>query len=515
MSRASRGEAQRLRRARRQGQRELRKAQRAAGIQRQGHTTRPNRKSILQCREEEQQARSEAVLTHARLIRQQLPILQEEFSRIPDPRNPQLIQHTLNTLMVYGMLMFALQTGSRRRSNETLSAPAMRVSLQTLFPDLQSLPHQETLHRLLRRLDPLRLEAAHLALMRSLLKDKKFADHRVEGCYLIGIDGTQKLVRDQLPAEQWLQREVGAEGKKKTQYYVYVLEAKLVLSNGVSLPLMSEFLDYGKGDCEREKQDCELRAFMRLTTRLRDAFPHLAILLLLDGLYACGPVFDRCRDYGWHYMAVLQDASLPQVWQEVKGLGKLLGPEDRLEQNWAGRKQSFQMVNQIAYHWEANGRKHVTLNVVTCRETWEEIDENNQKVQRISNWAWVSDLPFSRATVHALCNLAGRNRWSVEEAILTEKKGGYGYEHCYAYNWNAMRGYHYLMHLGHLLNLLASFLGPLVGVVKERGTRGFLLWIRETLSGLWLCLEQLKERLDEPFQLRLLFPLPEFPTSTG
>jgi hypothetical protein len=214
-------------------------------------------------------------------------------------------------------------------------------------------------------------------------------------------------------------------------------------------------------------------------------------------------------------MAVLQDDSLPHVWEEFRGLRKLLGSDSRLEQRWAGRLQSFQMVNQIDYHWGANGRKHVELNVVTCRETWEELDEHNQKVQRESSWAWVSDLPFSRATVHPLCNLAGRNRWAVEEAILAEKQGGYGYEHCYAYDWNAMRGYHYLMHLGHLLNLLASFLSPLEAVVKERGTQGFLAWIRETLSGLWLRLEQVKERLSEPFQLRLLFPLPEVPTLTG
>jgi len=515
MSRTSRNEAITLRRLRRHRQRELRRSQRTAGIDTRGHTTRPNRTSRYQSISEEQEGRSEAVLAYAQLIRQQLPILLEELSRIPDPRNPQLLQHALTTLMVYGILMFVLQTGSRRRSNEILSAPAMKETLQTLFPDLQSLPHHDTLYRLLVRIEPEGIAAAHLALVRRLIRDKKFADHLVDDCYLIGIDGTQKMVRRQLPAQGWLQRQVGAEGKKTAQYYVYVLEASLVLSNGVALPLMSEFLDYRLGDSEREKQDCELRAFSRLTKRLKKAFPHLRIMLLLDGLFACGPVIERCRSYGWHYMIVLQEGSLPYVWQEFRGLRKMMGAEGRLEQRWGDRHQLFETVNDIDYRWEDNQRKHATLHMIVCREDWQEVNEKGEEVTRTSKWAWICDLPFDSSRVHTRCNLAGRHRWTIEEGILTEKRRGYDYEHCYAYDWNAMRGYHCLMQLGHLLNVLASFLGSLLDLVKEYGMQGLLAWIRSTLSGLWLQWEQVKDRLSAPFHLRLLFPLPEAPTLTG
>jgi hypothetical protein len=278
---------------------------------------------------------------------------------------------------------------------------------------------------------------------------------------------------------------------------------------------MSEFLDYRLGDSEREKQDCELRAFFRLTERLKKAFPHLPIMLLLDGLFACGPVMERCRDYGWHYMIVLQDKSLPYVWQEFRGLRRMMGAEGRLEQRWGDRHQLFEMVNDIDYRWEENQRKHTTLHMVVCQEDWQEINEKGEEVKRTSKWAWICDLPFDSSKVHARCNLAGRHRWSVEEGILTVKQRGYEYEHCYAYDWNAMRGYHCLMHLGHLLNVLASYLSPLLAVVKERGMQGLLAWIRSTLSGLWLQWEQVKDRLLAPFQLRLLFPLPHAPIPSG
>ena len=511
MNRAARGHARQLRRQRRKAQRELRESQRAEGISKPSHTSRPNRTSPYETVEQEQQARTDAVIEHARLIREQLPTLLKKLSRIPDPRKPLLLRHKLTTLMVYGILMFVLQTGSRRKSNETLSAPGMKEALLGLFPDLETIPHHDTLYRLLARVEPERIEEAQVALVRSLIRDKKFSNYLLEGCYPIAIDGTQKMVRGVLPDDPWLQRQVGAEGKKRTQYYVYVLEANLVLSNDVSIPLMSEFLDYHKGDSEREKQDCEQRAFFRLAERLKEAFPHLRIMLLLDGLFATGPVMDLCRDYKWHFMIVLQDGSLPQVWEEYQGLRKLLEAEERLRQRWGDRQQSFEWLNDIEYCYRDNGKKRLKIHLAVCQESWKEVDVDGRKVQRSSKWAWISDLPFSRTTVHERCNRGGRHRWGIEEGILVEKQLGYDYEHCYALDWNAMRGYHYLMRIGHLLNVLASFASTLIGAFKERGPQGFIEWVRGTLSGRWLEPAALKARLAAPFQLRLLFPLPEVP----
>jgi len=511
----SRATARQSRTDRRRAQRELRRSQQSAGIHKGSHTTRPNRTSPYETVEQEGQARSEAAIEQARLIGGKLPTLLKQLCRIADPRKPLLVQHTLRTLMVYGILMFVLQSGSRRRSNETLSAPAMKEALQTLYAPLESLPHQDTLCRLLARIDPLEIEKGSVALMASLIRDKKFADHLVEGCYLIAIDGTQKMVRWVQPDDPWLQRQVGAEGSKRTQYYVYVVEANLVLSNGLSIPLMSEFLDYGKGDSERDKQDCEQRAFLRLTQRLKKAFPHLRILLLLDGLFASGPAIGRCRDYGWRFMTVLQEGSLPQVWQEYQGLRRLLSKEDRLSQRWADRHQSFELINDIDYRYGDNEKKRATIHLVVCRESWQEVNAEGSVVERSGQWAWISDLRFCRETVHVRCNLGGRHRWGIEEGLLVEKRQGYAYEHCYAENWNAMRGYHYLMRIGHLLNVLASLASTLVQAFKERGAQGFIEWVRSTLSGRWLEPAHLLARLSAPFQLRLILPIPDLPVVTG
>ena len=84
-----------------------------------------------------------------------------------------------------------------------------------------------------------------------------------------------------------------------------------------------------------------------------------------------------------------------------------------------------------------------------------------------------------------------------------EKRYGYQYEHCFSYDWDAMRGFHYLMRIGHALNVLAQFSTALFKKVREMGLRAFIEFISETMAGLWLDAEDVRLRLGSRFQLRL------------
>lgn len=473
------------------------------GLEPPPNATRANSISPYQTVEEEQQARSEATLEHARIIRSKLWILMRVLSTIPDPRNPLLISHTLETLLLYGVLSFVLQMASRRKANEQLTTPAMVEQLKRIFPELETIPHHDSVNRLLARIDVQQLEQVTVELVRYLIRNKKFRRQQlIGGCYPIAIDGTQKITSKELWGEQWLEREVGNEGE--VQYYIHVLEASLVLANGMTLPLMSEFLDYLQGDSERNKQDCERRAFFRLAERLKKAFSHLPILLLLDGLFPTGPLMERCRKYGWQFMIVLQDGSLQQVWEEYQGLKGYLEPEDRHERFWRGRSQRFHWINDIEYCYGPNGRKTQTVHLVVCEESWPEVDESGEIVTKSGRHVWISSEPLSRSTVHRRCNLGARRRWDIEEQIKVEKRHGYHYEHCYSYNWNALRGYHYLMRIAHFINALAQYSIQLAQTVKEKGLQGFIQFVRETLSGRWLDPGEVESRLSQPFQLRFV-----------
>jgi hypothetical protein len=494
--------------AQRRAVRQLRQRQAAQGLERHSTSTIANGTSEWKTAEEERQGRQDAVEGQLKVYRSVLPKLLRRLAKIRDPRNPKTLQHKSTVLMLCGILAFVFQMASRREANRQMTMPVFRDNLRLMFPELETLPHQDTLNRLLSKIEVDEIEKSLLELIDGLIRQKKFYRYLISNCYPLAIDGTQKLVRDRCWDEQWLQREVqckAEDGSETTrpQYYVYVLEASLAFANGMTIPLMSEFLSYAQGDAERNKQDCELKAFKRLAERIKARFPRLPVMVLLDGLYANGPVIELCRKFGWQFMIVLQNDSLPSVWEEVRGLRKLQW-HSRLNRNWGDRRQGFWWVNDIEYRYGDHERKRQTVHVVICDEIWEEVDPaTGEIVQKRSKHAWLSSAPLRRENVHERCNLGARHRWGIENHFLVEKRHGYQYEHCFSHNWNAMRGYHFLMRLGHLINILARNTARLARLVRRIGVRGAIGLLRETCSGPWLDAERIRAALASPCQIRL------------
>ncbi len=505
MSKPSRRPNREAIKAQRRKKKRQEKALRAQQIT-EGHFPRippplPNACSAYATVAQEQQAREEAVTGQLRILRRELPRLLERLKKIPDPRNPRKCRHKLTVLLLYGLLMFVFQFASRREVNREITRPQFEANLRLLFPELETLPHADTLFRMLRDIAVEKIEQAHIELVGRLIRGKKFRRYLINNCYPIAIDGSQKFTRDALWDENLLERTQGKGESCHTQYYVYVLEASFAFRNGMVIPLLSEFLEYAQGDTDNNKQDCEQRAFDRLSVRLRQLFPRLPILLLLDGLYANGPVMARCRQYNWQFMIVLKDKDLSSVWEEFNAL-KPLQHENHLERTWGNRRQHFSWVNAIEYVFN-QGRKHLTLNVVVCEETWEVVNDNGEIVPKTARHAWISSRPLNRFNVHERCNLGARYRWGIEAGFLVEKHQGYHYEHAFALDWNAMKGYHYLMRMAHLFNTLARFACHLKAFYAELGVRGTIAFIRQSCAAPWLDPERVHALFSQPFQLQL------------
>ena len=500
---------------RQQAQRQLRQRQKTAGLKVPTRPSISNRKCSYQNEEEEKSARLDAVSQQVKVYRAMLPVLLKRLSKISDPRNPRKIKHKLTVLMIYGILCFAFQMSSRREASREMTRPMFMANLRRLFPDLEELPHHDTLARLLSRIDVNEIEQAHRDMIGHLIRGKKFVRYLISGCYPVAIDGTQKFTRAELWDEACLERKVRRkkdedqseqQQQEKKQYYVYVLEANLAFENGMVIPLLSEVLSYRQGDNQRNKQDCEQKAFKRLAKRLKQCFSHLPIMLLLDGLYPNGPVMELCRQNNWDFMIVLQDDSLPSVWEEIAGL-KAFQSENRLRQNWGDRQQRLWWVNDIEYcyrHPVTQKHKKLRLHAVTCEESWEEIAAGGTEVvQKGSRHVWLSAQPLHRGNVHQRCNLGARHRWGIESGILVEKHHGYQYEHCFSYEWDVMRGYHYLMRLGHALNVLACYSYALAKYIRHLGVRGLIAFVRNTLASPWLDAQDLQRIATAPCQIRL------------
>ena len=167
----------------------LRQKQKAQGLQVSSGFSVSNCKSKYKTVEEETKARHEAVTEEAKVFKANMPVLLKRLSRIPDPRNPKKIKHKLTVLMLYGILVFVYHMASRREANKKLTNPIIMTNLKLLFPKLESMPHNDTLERLLAKIDVNEIEKAQIMLVRSLIRKKKFVRYLIQYCYPIAIDG--------------------------------------------------------------------------------------------------------------------------------------------------------------------------------------------------------------------------------------------------------------------------------------------------------------------------------------
>jgi hypothetical protein len=173
---------------------------------------------------------------------------------------------------------------SRNQYNENLLTEETKAVLENMFGlTLPDLLHGDTLAHLWKQLDPQALEKMKIAMVKMLLRRRCLEAFRFrKQFYILAVDGTELYRWSEKHCDNCLHAVTGPN--KSLQYYHRVLEIKLVSACGLSLSLLTEFIENASGKPD-DKQDCELKAFYRLSRRLKETFPQLKILLLADGLY--------------------------------------------------------------------------------------------------------------------------------------------------------------------------------------------------------------------------------------
>jgi hypothetical protein len=367
--------------------------------------------------------------------------------------------------------------------------------------DVDSVPHGDTMNGVLCGLPFEAVQELVAGMTETLIDKKVLYPHRLfERYYVVAVDATEMLVYHREHCPRCLTR----THHDKTRYYHPVLEAKIVTPTGLVFSLMSEFIENPEDPTRSEqqrKQDCETKAFYRLARRLHARFPRLPLLLVMDGLYATGPVFAVCRRYGWKYMITLTDDQLTSVNEEFESLAAAT-PANRL--TWVTGKdreiqQRFRWVNDIAYI-DSNRREH-QVSVVECLDTRTGKDATTQTTK----FKWVTNIPVSAGNVVPLANAGGRLRWKIEnEGFNVQKNGGYNLEHAYTKDEQGARIYYLLMQIAHLLMQLMEK-GGLLAALFPRGfgsARNLARRLLEALRNATLSQEHYDALCSQPIQIR-------------
>ena len=81
-------------------------------------------------------------------------------------------------------------------------------NIKVYFPEIEDLPHADTLSRLLERIDPQEIEEIIINLLKRLIANKKLDQYKENGKYIIAFDGTGKFTREWEWSESCLKRHV-------------------------------------------------------------------------------------------------------------------------------------------------------------------------------------------------------------------------------------------------------------------------------------------------------------------
>lgn len=378
-----------------------------------------------------------------------------------------------------------MRLGSRRQLRLERRTEAFRLNLEKLSGQtgLETVADTDTLAYFAEQLAPEALEQLLADMTRRLIRSKALDPFRLRGAFTVAIDGSQARTFNHEPWVGCPHRRL-ADGT--TQYFQYVLDAKLVTPSGMALSLATEPLT-NEGHEDFDKQDCELKAFYRLAPKLHALFPRTPIILLLDALYLKQPVIRLIESYRWKYIINFKEGSMPERYAEAMAL-MALQPGNALQIRHGDISQSFRWIHDLPV-------AEFSLGVIECVEQPPGKDP--------TRFLWATNCHFTPQTVTRIANHGGRLRWKVEnEGFNAQKNEGYGMAHRFSENSNGARNFYLLLLIAHYICQLILHGSLIKTLVRTFGSaKNFARRLAESLR-----LRVLPDNLPLPGQIRFRPP---------
>jgi len=376
-------------------------------------------------------------------------------------------EYELAELITACIAMYLFKNDSRNAFNNLRKEAKFKINYERLFN--LKLPHPDTVENILRRLPNDVLEQLKDKMIAALLDKKSLHKYRYQGqWFTVAIDGTGVVSFDEKHCEQCLH---STSKKGKTSYFHTVLEAKLVTSNGFAISLATEWIENPL--TEYDKQDCERKAFTRLSDKIKEKYPRLPICLLADGLYPYQGFFETCDINNWVFIATFKDGLLPSVWKKIEELLPLLPDNQIGEKIRQGKHQTnrhYRWINNIDY----SGYK---LNWIECVEIIEtNADEVGNKFKQTRFSQITNIIPCNETIIDLITT--GRMRWKIEnEGFNQQKNGGYKMQHKFARkSYRAMKNYYQCLQIANMINQLMILSTEFQSQLKSKTSIKHLWW---------------------------------------
>jgi len=366
-------------------------------------------------------------------------LLGQRFEQLPDSRDPNRLTYPMRDWLLSAFDMFFFQHPSLLAFQEKLKQREARCNLETIF-GVKAVPSDTQLREI--------LDGAPWEPIRGLLPDI-FERYRRSGWltefrssenlgdkfYPIAIEGTDYFSSTEISCESCLH---STQDDSKTRYRHSILAATLIKPRTHSiLPMDAEPILNTDG---REKQDCEINAGKRATSRLRREHPRLKMLIVGDSNFAHEPMIGLLKELEISFILTVKPGTQGETYAWVEDFQKQGG--------WVERGEFSQGPQASRRNFEYRICRTVPLS--QARGEWVnfvEVWEKNKAGKPLYHSAYVTDLEVRAENVAEIIWI-GRGKWKIEnEQFNVHKNGGYELEHNYGHGKKTLSIVFYFLNL--------------------------------------------------------------------
>lgn len=404
------------------------------------------------------------------IIVKYLPKLLDMFENLTDVRNQSYVTYKMKTICVTRLfgLLCGLTTMTDISSDNFNSDNCIKNLSKICGQTLDEIPYWETIQDVFININTDELRNIQKYIVKALIRSKMFDKYRFNGGFQLLFDGTGLSNHDYNLNNNCLTRK---HKDGKISYYKYVLECKLVVGN-IVISLDSEFIENEKMLTDKQKQDCETKAFKRMIERIKKNYPKYKFIITGDGLYATTPIIKLCKKYKWNYIFNLKPDRLKEINETF---------EDNINYQNETTHKDYYLSTNIKY-------KGLILAAFKYIET---------KKKKTTIFRYISDLEIKDSNIKEIVSM-GRKRWKIEnEGFYTQKHRTFNITHLNSRNDTAMKNHYFFIQFAHTLRQLLEQGNLLTKSLKlkiKEVSRYLLISLTSTISDL--------NNLETKFQLR-------------
>ena len=289
-----------------------------------------------------------------------------------------------------------------------------------------------------------------------------------------------------------------------TQYYhrfvvAFLVAPKLDLTLAIE-PVRTEAELVAAGAKPGCGDEGEITAALRLIDRVHDTYGCFIDAFALDGLYPCGPVFEKLTQYHYGATVITRDAR-KDPYRFAESIWRTRDKPDVVaEDAESGEHIAFYRLNNVDALSSFNGSVDMLKAVVTTTPKPKRPNKSKNSRGRNINIPRPDELPKTSTWVMALVGKARRlsnllalrimrARWHIENTAFHQWVTQWDFDHCYRHTPNAITS---VMHIFAMaFNLMQLFFYRRLN--KARRGRPVNDTLVACVKSMWLDLGQLAE----------------------